>query len=122
MSSPNQESCITIKNKTPVTYHIVDHETQNSSVEIVHTNYCKFTLGISKYESTTLTLGELGRFPLQNKATSLALSYWIRLEQGTHSLILNRAFNECKKEIISGIMTYTISCNQMDCKIYGKIN
>ncbi len=51
----------------------MDHETQNSFVETVHTNYCKFILGISKYESTTLTLGELGRFPLQNEATCLAL-------------------------------------------------
>ncbi len=83
--------------KTPVTYHMMDHETQNSSVATVHANYCKFTLGISKYESTTQTLGELGRFPLQNKATCLALSYWIRLEKGTDSLILNRAFNECTK-------------------------
>ncbi len=69
MLSPNQESCITIKKKVSVTYHVMNHEIQNSSVETVHTNYCKFTLEISKYESTTLTLGELGRFPLQNKAT-----------------------------------------------------
>ncbi len=104
--------------KTPVTYHIMDHEIQSSSVETVHTHYCKFMLGISKYESTKLTLGELGRFPHQNKATCPALSYWIRLEQGTYSVILNRVLMNVKKEIISGIMTYTISCNQMDCKIY----
>ena len=54
--------------------------------------------GYSKYESMTLTLGELGRLPIHNKAISISLSYWTRLEQGTESLILSKAFNECKTQ------------------------
>jgi hypothetical protein len=43
-----------------------------------------------------MALGELGRFPIQNKAISLAVSYWSRLEHGTDNLILNKAYTECK--------------------------
>ncbi len=100
----------------------MNHETQNSYVETVHINYCKFTLGISKYESTTLTLGELDRFLLQNKATCLALLYWIRLEQGTDSLILNRAFNECIKANHKWYNNIYYLLQSMDCKMYGRIN
>ncbi len=52
------------------------------------------TFGISKYESTNMTQAEFGRYPLQNKTISLALSHWIKLEQGTNNQSLNKAYNE----------------------------
>ncbi len=55
--------------RAPITFNVVVWgDTYNKTTyEMVHTKYCKFMLGVSKYESTTLVLGELGRYPLQNK-------------------------------------------------------
>ena len=56
----------------------------------------KFSLGVSKFESNTLTLGELGRFPVELKAIRQSILYWLRLEQGTENPLLNLAFHDCK--------------------------
>ncbi len=61
-----------------------------------HTNFAKFALGVSKYESNTLVLGELGKFPIQLKAIRQSILFWFRLEQGTSNVLLNHAYNECK--------------------------
>ena len=68
----------------PVTFHV--HECgskKTASYEMVHTKFCKFMLGVSKYESTTLVLGELGRYPIQFKAIRQTILFWQRLVQGT---------------------------------------
>ncbi len=44
-----------------------------------HTKFAKFSLGVSKYESNTLVLGELGIFPIQLKAIRQSILYWYRL-------------------------------------------
>ena len=83
--------------KYPVTFHI--HECGGNrppKFEIAHTKFCKFMLGVSKYESTTLVLGELGRYPIQLKAIRQTILYWQRLEQGTDNVLLQHAFSECK--------------------------
>ena len=66
--------------------------------ERFYSTSCKYALGISKYSSTTLTLRELGRFPLQHQIILLTLMYWLRLEQGTKNPLLNIAYLTMKKE------------------------
>ncbi len=51
---------------------------KKTAYDIVHTKFCKFMLEVSKYESTTLVLGELGRYPLQNKV--IRQTFYIGLE------------------------------------------
>ncbi len=83
--------------KYPITFLV--HECGGSKrpkFEIAHTKFCKFILGVSKYESTTLVLGELGRYPIQLKAIRQTILYWQRLEQGTDNVLLQNAFLECK--------------------------
>ncbi len=58
--------------------------------------FVKFSLGVYKFESNTLTLGELGRFPIERKAIRQSILYWLRLEQGTENPLLNLAFHDCK--------------------------
>ncbi len=41
-----------------------------------------------KYTSSTLTLGELSKFPLSHKASVIALAYWLRMEQGTENVFV----------------------------------
>ena len=83
--------------KRPVTFIIQEHViADKNDIEKTHTNFCKFTLGISKYESNTLVLGELGRYPIEFKAIRQCLLYWLRLEQSTDNVLLNKAFNDCK--------------------------
>ena len=69
---------------------------------IIHLNSVhdtiKFSLGVSKYASTTLALNELGRYPIQIRRTVLAVLYWLRLENGTENTLLNKAFNTMKQE------------------------
>ncbi len=52
----------------------------------------------SLFEVPLLTLGELGKFPLSHKASVLALAYWLRMEQGTENVLLNKTFNSMKRE------------------------
>ena len=87
-------------NLTPATFNIIDHviDKKTPLFAKVQTNFCKFSLGISKYESNTLALGELGRYPIEQKAARLSILYWLRLEQGTTNELLNHAFIECKNE------------------------
>ena len=68
--------------------------------ERFYSTSCKYALGISKYSSNTLALGELGRFPLQHRIILLTLMCWLRLEQGTKqkNRLLNIAFLTMKKE------------------------
>ena len=56
------------------------------------------SLRISKYSGSTLTLSELGRGPIQVKATVLSLMYRLRLEHGTDSTMLNNAFVSMKEK------------------------
>ena len=69
-----------------------------SEIERVHTNFCKFSLGISKYASSVCVMNELCRYPLKYKAWSLASMYWLRLEKGTQSKLVNTAYGVCKNE------------------------
>jgi hypothetical protein len=63
---------------------ITDHETNsNNVIDQSYNSFCKYALGISKYSSSTLALGEVGKFPLSHKAIALSMAYWLRLEQGT---------------------------------------
>ncbi len=53
--------------------------------ETFYNNYFKFALGVSKYSSNMLTLGELGRYPMLIKQAVLGILYWWRLEQGAEN-------------------------------------
>ncbi len=80
----------------PTTCDIVNVQQNSPEYEKVHSNFCKFALGISKYASTTLAFGELGRFPIKFKVLNQAVRYWHRLEIGTDIFLLQRAYSECK--------------------------
>ncbi len=83
-------------NKHPSTYNITDCEDKKNDIDIAHGKYCKYSLGVSKYTSTTLALGELGIFPISHKAISLGIGYWLRMEQGSENPLLNQAYSEMK--------------------------
>ena len=53
--------------KSPTTITMEEVEKHADPItERFYSTSCKYALGISKYSSTTLALGELGRFPLQH--------------------------------------------------------
>ena len=83
--------------KYPLSFEVtesVSHD--NLAYEIVHTNFCKFALGVSKYFSSTLSMGELGRYPLEYKVIRLCIMYWFRLNDGNVNTLVRNAYNECK--------------------------
>ncbi len=82
--------------KKPVPIDLVVCKENHLEYEKVHSNFCKFTLGVSKYSSTTLALGELGRFPIEFKVLRQCVSFWHRMEVGTDNELLQRAYNEGK--------------------------
>ncbi len=85
--------------QSPVTFTMIDNEDTNTNVvDQCFNNYCKFTLGISKYSSSHLALGEVGKFPLSHKAIALTLAYWLRMEHGTEHIMLNKAFIDMKND------------------------
>ena len=63
---------LSLYNKSPVTFSIEEVEKgPESAVETFYSTTCKYALGISKYSSTTLALGELGRYPIQHRVVLL---------------------------------------------------
>ncbi len=84
--------------KYPTTYIFTENAKHvYTNTEKFYNKYCKFTLGISKYSSNTLTLGELGRYPILIKQATLGILYWWRIRQGTENFLLNKAYNIMKK-------------------------
>ncbi len=52
-------------NKFPVTFTVSDNMNSHySEIEAFYNKYLKYAIGITKYASNTLILGELGRFPI----------------------------------------------------------
>ena len=76
-----------------------------SAVETFYSTSCKYALGVSKYSSTTLALGELGRYPIQHRVVLLTMLYWLRLEHNTKKTLLNLAYQTIKKKTINGSKT-----------------
>ena len=84
--------------KYPCTFTITEVEQKRPLIDISFSKFCKYALGISKYSSTTLALGELGRFPVSHKAIALGIAFWLRMEQGSENIMLNEAYLEMKNE------------------------
>ncbi len=78
---------IEIENHTPITW---------AAFEKVHSSFCKFVLGVSKFSSNYAVLGELGRLPIEHRITVAHILYWLRLEKEIPGSLLRNAFNECK--------------------------
>ena len=88
-----------LHNKSPVTFSVEEVvKGPESAVETFYSTSCKYTLGISKYSSTTLALGELGRYPIQHRVILLTMLYWLRLEHNQKKKKKNLAFQTIKKE------------------------
>ncbi len=85
-------------NKFPVTFTVSDNMNSHSEIEAFYNKYLKYAIGITKYASSTLTLGELGRFPIQIKATVSAILYWLRLAHGMENIMLNAAFQTMRSD------------------------
>ena len=89
--------------RSPVTFSIEPVEKKKDTlVETFYSTSCKHALGISKYSSTTLAMGELGRYPIQHRIILLTTMYWLRLEHGTKNPLLNLAYQTMKNENTSG--------------------
>ncbi len=71
-----------------------------SHIDKVQAKFLKFSLGVSKFASTSAVLRELGQHPITLKGIRLALMYYYRLKNGispeTHPL-LSSAFSCMKK-------------------------
>ena len=76
-------------------YHISKFYEYKDDIEKVHHDYCKKSLNISKYASSTAVQGELGRKPIINIAKGLAIKYWLRLHFGTENKLLNECYTTC---------------------------
>ena len=48
-------------------------------LEKVHTKFCKFIFGVSKYSHNMPVYGELGRYPLSIKIKQRIVRYWTRI-------------------------------------------
>ena len=69
-----------------------------NSYETVHSSFCKFVLGLSKFSSNVAVLGELGRFPLDHKVKIAHILYWHRLVCNDQDQLLNSAFQDCLRD------------------------
>ena len=67
-------------------------------VERVHTSFCKRSLNVNKYASTTGVIDELARYPIIHNAHALAVKYWLRLKSGTKNKLLNEAYKITQNE------------------------
>ena len=69
----------------------------SDSLETFHCRFLKYVLGVNKYASNIACRGELGRYPLINKAKALAVKYWARLEMTSSHLLINCAYQTMKR-------------------------
>ena len=85
------------------------------TTEKVHSSFCKFVLGVSKFASNYAVMGELGRVPHVHTIQLNHVLYWLHLEQGTQNKLLNNAYNECKHNRHSFMesIKYVLSVNGM---------
>ncbi len=91
-------SLLSRQQNSPVTVDIENHRTDTwAAFEKVHSSFCKFVLGVSKFSSNYAVLGELGRLPIEHKITMSHILYWHRLEKETPESLLGKAFNVCKE-------------------------
>ena len=67
-----------------------------SDIDKVQFKFCKSSLNISKYASNTAVCYELGLTPIQHKAHSQVIKYFLRLENGTKNTLLNECYSEVK--------------------------
>jgi exonuclease III len=93
----------------------IEHYVTNikHTCEKLHTKFCKFVLGMSKFSSDFAVLGELGRVPLTHKILVSHVLYWLNLEHGTSNWLLNCAYQECKTgshDFIESIKQILYSC------------
>ncbi len=93
-----------------VIFTVSDNMNSHSEIEAFYNKYLKYAIGITKYASNTLTLLELGRFPIQIKATVSAILYWLRLAHGTENIMLNAALQTEKwqKYMVTKCTIYTL--------------
>ncbi len=92
--------------------------------EQIHTSFCKYVLGVSKYTSNYATLCELGRVPISIKIALAQILYWHRLEQMEDHSILHHAYLEAKEnnhEFIRGIK-YFLQSNGLGHILHGAIS
>jgi exonuclease III len=80
-----------------IQYRDADWDPDRHSYQMVHNKYCKFVLNMSKYASSEACRGELGQYPLCNKIWILIIRYWLRLEQGTPNIFVNKAYQVAKE-------------------------
>ncbi len=91
-----------------MTFEIRDYEThKQSKTETFYYKYCKYALGISKYSTNILSLGELGRYPILIKSVVPDILYWLRLEMGTVNHYLTELTIRWKKKIMSSCKIFT---------------
>ena len=89
---------LSLHNKSPVTFSIEEVEKgPESAVETFYSTSCKHALGISKYSSTTLALGELGRYPIHHRVVLLTMLLWLRLECKTKKTPTKSGLSDYKK-------------------------
>ena len=74
------------------------HDTKDSAIEMVHKNFLKKSLNISKHASNTCIYKELKRCPVTYRAWAMAIKYWIRLNSGTENCLLNEAYKMSQAE------------------------
>ena len=65
---------------------------------MVHKNFLKKSLNISKHASNTCTHKELKRCPVTHRAWAMTIKYWIRLNSVTENCLLNEAYKMSQAE------------------------
>ncbi len=100
----DKEELIRVTKDTPnIGLEVFDHNVPMhnfDNIDKVQGKFLKFSLGVSKFASTSAVLRELGQFPITLKGIRLALMYYYRLRNSivpeTHP-ILSAAFS-CMQE------------------------
>jgi hypothetical protein len=62
------------------------------AIEVVYRGFFKFLLGVRKTTSTSIVLGEFGKFPLEHFAWGQALLYYNRVSTVIKFCILGKAW------------------------------
>ncbi len=99
INNPEHKAWLIMKqNVGPTPFTVTECSSRSwKKFEQIHTSFCKYVLGVSKYASNSATLCELGRVPIGIRITLAQILYWHRLEQLEDNSILQSAYIETRE-------------------------
>ena len=91
---------------------------KSEKIEMVHTKFCKWVLGVSYRTSNTAVLSECGRYPIYIIYFVRCIKYWLQVTQKEDNRLVKRSLDMSTSLDMMGRITWSTHVRNLLCK-YG---